>query len=290
MKLAVTGASGFVGRHVLRALVVQNLQLAQPVQIIATFRTRRYDLPKLPFVRWKQFDLANDVRHACEILENPNLILHLAWAGLPNYCSEDHLKLELPRHLDFMQAMIESDLDGISVAGTCYEYGLQSGSLSEDLPATPTNAYGQAKNILRCSIEKLLRDRDIGFTWFRLFYLYGADQPARTLYAQLKQAIEENRDVFNMSGGNQIRDYLSIDRASQLIAERVMKLTDSGIGDGIVNIASGNGRSVRSIVKQWISEEKSSIRPNYGAFPYPAHEPMEFWADTTKLNSLSTAK
>jgi nucleoside-diphosphate-sugar epimerase len=289
MKLAITGASGFIGRHVLEAIVRRNERRKEPFQIIATFKSRGDQLLELPSVKWKHFDLANEPRHAFEHLEEPTVLLHLAWAGLPNYQSDHHIKVELPRHIDFLQAIIENDIKGISVAGTCYEYGLQNGSLAENLPVVPSNPYGKAKDSLRRHLECLLEKKATGFTWFRIFYLYGSGQPARTLYAQLLKAISENKKTFDMSGGEQIRDYLSVEKASGFIADGVTKLIETGTGDGILNIGSGRARTVRSIVEEWISNYKSAIQPNFGVLPYSTLEPMEFWADTTKLCKISAS-
>ncbi|MGI9458871.1 MAG: NAD-dependent epimerase/dehydratase family protein [Pirellulales bacterium] len=287
MKLVITGASGFLGRHVLDSIVKKNESRSAPHHIIATFHRKNSNLPTYPFVTWKQFDLQKEPRNLFGKLDEPHALLHLAWQGLPNYQSNHHLEQELPLHIDFIQAMVEGGIHGVAIAGTCYEYGLQNGCLAENLPANPVTAYAKAKNKLRCYIEQLSEAKNISFSWLRIFYLYGPDQPSRTLYSQLLNAIRENKKTFDMSGGEQVRDYLPINKASHLMSERFMKLAESGTGDGIVNIASGRGKTVLSIVKKWIRENNSTIKPNLGVFPYPSHEPMEFWADTTKLNKLS---
>lgn len=290
MKIAVTGASGFIGRHVLRALTGHGTHAgwafsgAEPPAIVATARSLDRADRSIPGVAWVALDLASPPGDPWGHLGHPDVVVHLAWEGLPHYRAARHLEEELPRHESFLERCVRAGLGTLVVAGTCAEYGMQEGCLREDAPPQPAHPYAAAKDGLRRSLATLQGRHDFRLTWLRFFYLYGDGQPAHTLYAQLLRAIRERRASFDMSPGDQTRDYLPVARA----AEYVARLACAPADRGIVNICSGRPRTVRSLVEEWIRDAGAGIVLNPGHYPYSDHEPMHFWGSAAKLAQLLT--
>jgi dTDP-6-deoxy-L-talose 4-dehydrogenase (NAD+) len=210
------------------------------------------------------------------------VLLHLAWGGLPNYKSPHHFEEELPAQYSFLKAMVESGLRNLLVTGTCSEYGMQSGPLSEALPAAPTHSYGFAKNSLRRQLESLKEVTAFNLTWARLFYMYGDGQSENSLLPQLEKAVERRDAVFGMSGGEQLRDYLSVSE----VAKYLVCLAMTTCNHGIVNVCSGKPISVRELVEGWVKDNNWTIDLGLGQYPYPDYEPMAFWGDRNKLNQV----
>jgi dTDP-6-deoxy-L-talose 4-dehydrogenase (NAD+) len=225
-------------------------------------------------------DMANPPADAYDRLGRPQILVHLAWGGLPNYSSPRHLEHELPVHRSFLEGLLTAGLGGVTVTGTCFEYGMQSGALSEDLPTAPVTAYGRAKDELRLQLERLRRGRAFNLTWARLFYLYGEGQAPGSLLPQLEDAIARGDAAFKMSGGEQLRDYLPVEEAAGYLVELAM----NGRDNGVVNVCSGRPVSVRELVEGVVARHGSSIELNLGYFPYPEYEPMAFWGDRRKLD------
>ena len=284
MRIAVTGATGFIGRHVvatLQTLDESTLQ-GEPLEIIATTRGLGGEPALLPRVRWVQLDLQSPPDDPLRHLSFPDVLVHLAWGGLPNYHAARHLEEELPLHEAFLGRAIRDGLKAVVVAGTCFEYGMQEGQLSEACPSRPANPDASAKDRLRCFLEDLQATHHFQLTWLRFFYLYGSGQPGRTLYSQLIQAIGRGEEVFDMSGGEQVRDYLTVTEAAGFVSSLALRAGNAGV----VNICSGQPRTVKSLVEGWVDEADASIRLNLGHYPYPTHEPMQFWGSNEKLRSL----
>ena len=103
--------------------------------------------------------------------------------------------------------------------------------------------------------------------------MYGEGQPSTSLYPKLKEAILNKDLVFNMSGGEQLRDYLPVHDVARQIVQLAMNREDVGS----VNISSGKPISVRRLVEQWVSDNRWNIELNLGYYPYPDYEPMAFW-------------
>jgi dTDP-6-deoxy-L-talose 4-dehydrogenase (NAD+) len=270
MKVAVTGARGFVGRHVLDALVQRG------VEVIATERPGVVrDRPAAAISRWIALDIARPPENPFEALGHPDVLLHLAWDGLPNYRSLDHFEIELPRQYAFLSSAIRNGLPALVTAGTCFEYGQQSGPLPADRETRPANAYGFAKDVLRKKLQYLKAAHPFRLTWARLFYMYGDGQPATSLFPALKAAVAAGQPRFPMSGGEQLRDYLPVSEVARRLADLAVTRGDPGP----INICSGQPVSVRRLVESWIEQNGWKIEPKYGEMPYPDYEPMAFWGD-----------
>ena len=276
MKVVVTGATGFIGQHVLAELDRRSIEAIAMVRSSAEKSIGHLGCGIV------QHDLHNACPNAFELLGRPDVIIHLAWSGLPNYKSLHHFEHELPSQYRFLKNLIESGLKTLVVAGTCFEYGMKSGSLSEELSVQPNNPYGFAKDALRCQLEFLKTTHPFHLAWARLFYLYGDGQPENALLPQLRGAVERGEQFFNMSGGEQLRDFLPVATAARHLVSLALAEKDIGI----VNVCSGIPISVRKIVEEWIKENDWTIKLNLGHYLYPDYEPIAFWGDIQKITSI----
>jgi dTDP-6-deoxy-L-talose 4-dehydrogenase (NAD+) len=270
VKVAVTGATGFIGRHVVAELARRSFD---PVLVVRPSAEVPGELGSHALVH---FDLSEPPAHTFDLLGRPDVLIHLAWGGLPNYRSLHHFENELPLHYRFLRSLVGEGLGSLLVTGTCFEYGMQSGALREDLETRPANPYGFAKDALRRQLQLLQQTQRFDLTWARLFYLYGAGQAPGSLYSLLRQAAERGDTEFNMSGGEQLRDYLSVDE----VARQIVSLATLGPNSGVVNVCSGKPISVRRLVEHWIADNGWSIRLNLGHYPYPDYEPLAFWGSS----------
>lgn len=283
-KVLVTGATGFIGNYVINEL------LKYDVEIIATSSNEEKAKQQTWFenVKYIAFDLAqfDSLTNYFLFFHQPDILIHLAWEGLPNYTSSFHTEINLPRHKLLLENLISNGLKDITVTGTCLEYGMQQGSLNEDLPAHPSNEYSIAKNELRKFSEQLQTQFDFSFKWVRLFYMYGKGQNPNSLLSQLDKAIQNGDKVFNMSGGEQTRDYLPIEK----VAENIVKIALQKNVDGIINCCSSIPITVKEFVAQHLKEVGKTIQLNLGYYPYTNYEPMHFWGSREKLNKALAKK
>jgi len=273
VKVAVSGASGFIGCHVVAALERAGIEPTLWVRTSSSLAAAQSEH------RVVRVDILDQPAELFAMLGRPDALIHLAWGGLPNYQSLHHYELELPAHYRLLKDLVRDGLANLVVAGTCFEYGMQSGPLAETMPAVPANPYALAKDTLRRQLQLLQRELPFALTWARLFYLHGEGQAPTALLPQLRQAVAAGAPRFAMSGGEQLRDYLPVEQA----ADHLVALAAKQREHGVVNVCSGRPVAVRSLVECWIAANGWSIGLDLGRYPYPAHEPMAFWGDNAKL-------
>ena len=281
-RVLVTGATGFIGNYVVEEL------LRRSVPVVASSR----DIKKAERFHW-----FNEVEYAAldlsaldkqanyfEYFSLPEIVIHLAWEGLPDYKSLFHFEDNLPRHYWFLKNLVENGCEDITVAGTCFEYGMKEGEMSEEMFAEPDNPYGLAKFALYNFLKQLQKKRSFHLKWARLFYMYGEGQNPRSLFPQLDKALKEGEEVFNMSGGEQVRDFLRVEQVAAFIVDIALQ---QNVED-VINCCSGNPVKVKDLVADYIRARNKTIRLNLGYYPYPDYEPMSFWGSNKKLQTILT--
>ena len=265
-KVIVSGATGFIGQHLIPILLKDGYE----VLAISRNQKRAEFLPWFKDVKFISYDFHSDQQ--ITKVEGFRGLIHLAWQDLPNYDSSIHVKKNLPCSYRFIDSLLDKGVNQVLIAGTCFEYGLKSGAISSSSTTEPTTQYAIAKDTLRKKLTLLSFKKDFNLQWARIFYMFGKGQNSNSIISQLDFAIKNNQKVFLMSGGEQLRDYLPVEKAS----EKLSNLYKSG-NKGIFNICSGKPISIRNLVESYIEKKNSNIIPKYGYYPYSVYEPMQFW-------------
>ena len=276
MKVALTGGTGFIGQHVRKLLAKSEHE----VLLIVRKHAKIAELGANE--KFVIADISEDRNDWFDYLDQPDVLLHLAWGGLPNYLDNYHVEVELPIQSKFLSKVVASGLPKLVVTGTCYEYGLTSGALVESQETNPNTPYGVAKDGLRKSLSDLRSEFEFELTWARIFYPYGDGQSEASIYSQLRASILNGDQQFKMGSGKQILDFISVEK----VASTLVSLSTRCAGVGVVNIGSGEPQSVLDFVQSQIRALGAQIEPLVGALPDRNFESQAFWVDSSKLKSL----
>ena len=265
MTIHIVGANGFIGKNLCSKIASTDV----------------VNWSHSPDSNSRYFDLYDKNSWLDLFQTNLDIVVFLAWPGLPNYNETFHLVHVLPACIEFFQALVKNGCSNLIIAGTCYEYGLVNGSLDESMPTNPINYYAIAKDALRRFIFNYASDFKTRVVWARLFYPFGVDQNSKSLYPSLIHAIQANQKFFNISSGRQIRDFIAI---STLI-DQLLLLIKSPNAAGIFNCGSGNPQSIFEFVEKQIKSHDSDLIVRRGFYNDRLDEPVAFWANMSKFTA-----
>ena len=240
-RVLVTGATGFVGRQVVEALIARG---HTPVCAI-----RRGTADRLPagVNRVVESDdlFAEDSDWWRARLAGIDLCIHLAWVATPGRYLTDPRNLAcLQGTLSLGQGAIEARLPRLVGCGTCFEYDTAPGVLSVDTPLRPTSPYAAAKSAAYMALDALLPPAGVSFLWARLFHVHGRGEDPRRLIAYLHDRLSRGEPA-ELGRGTQIRDFIDVrDAAAMLVSDAL------GPAEGAINIATGTGMTVRAMAEQ----------------------------------------
>ena len=266
------GATGFIGRYVVAELLRRNHS------VVAVARNTSQNLNDLHSsesgFRFVELDLYSDESYDPQGLFGPaNVVIDLVWPGLPNYKDRFHFEVNQLRSYTMLKRFICNGYRNILVAGTCYEYGLQSGPITDLSVPNPVVAYGAAKHGLHQWLRMLQNTKTFKLKWARLFYLHGQGQAPGSIIPQLLNSIKAKHKIFEMSAGEQLRDFLPVEQA----AEYLVNLAQQYDLNGDFNVCSGTPISIRKLVEHFIQLHNAKIDLKLGHYSMPAHEPLAFW-------------
>jgi dTDP-6-deoxy-L-talose 4-dehydrogenase (NAD+) len=108
--------------------------------------------------------------------------------------------------------------------------------------------YAGAKAALFMALAQWLPSASVEFAWCRLFYLYGAGEDKRRLVPYLRSKLH-NGETAELTSGKQIRDFLDVADAGNVIAEVAL-----GNQAGPINVCSGVPITVRQLAEKIADE------------------------------------
>jgi nucleoside-diphosphate-sugar epimerase len=271
MKVLLTGATGFVGRHTLDVL------LSKGVEVVAS--TRAGQERKHDGLRWVVADLSDPTSLRRLVREaRATHLVHLGWRAVYGDVSNSRENIEWLRHsLLLASEFIDAGGSRIVGCGSCFEYDWSFGVCKEDTtPLVPVTLYGASKNALRQALEGLTRQAKIGLGWARVFFVYGHDENPSRLVAAVISSLLAGQPA-ETSHGRQIRDYLHVDD----VAAGLATLTFSS-ADGAFNIASGGTMTLNDIILEAANQIGRPDLVRLGARPAQPFEPPIIVGDPTK--------
>ncbi|MCX5813468.1 MAG: NAD(P)-dependent oxidoreductase [Proteobacteria bacterium] len=279
MRVFVTGASGFIGAHIIRALLLRNHQ----VTVLSIPDDPMTSLQPM----YTQIDTIAGTLEDAALLEKsinrfqPEACIHLAWYAEPGKYLDSMQNIQsLASSLSLFQTLIKAGCRQIVAAGTCFEYDMNFGYLHEDTPARPTSLYAAAK--LSCCLlgSQLATQAKISFAWGRVFYPYGPQEDQRRLVPAAIKALKQGIP-FPASPGDQVRDYIHVADVATAFCTLMEKQAD-----GVFNISTGSPVSIRQLLEMLGKLMNRSDLIKLGALPYRNWEPPFICGDNARLRNL----
>jgi nucleoside-diphosphate-sugar epimerase len=238
--IAITGASGFVGKHVLNHLSQENHNIK--ILIRKCKIKDQYE----PNIRVIELDnlFKEKIETLKEILKDVEILIHLAWYAEPSKYLTSPLNIDcLTGTLNLAQAFAEAGGRRFIGIGTCFEYDIDQYLLSVNTPLNPKTIYAASKTSAFQLLTQILPALNVEFAWCRLFYLYGEGEDPRRLVPYIRQKLSIG-EIAELTSGKQIRDFLDVQDAAKMIIEEAL-----GSLQGATNICSGIPITVKQMAE-----------------------------------------
>lgn len=276
MTVLVTGATGFIGSHVVRELGARGLDVRATVRSTSD-RTAVADL--VDQVDWVECDLSRaSSGQLQELCESVDACIHAAWYVEPGkYAHASENVSWVGTSMRLLEALAARGCGRAVYLGTCFEYDHRPGYLAEDSPTRPWTLYGAAKLSTALMGARLAERMGVDFSWARLFYQFGPCEQERRLVPHVVRTLLAGEEVA-VTEGRQIRDFLHV-------ADVAAALVDVAGSDhtGAVNIGSGRPVSVRDVVQCIAEIVDGSERVRFGARPDSPSDPPFICANNEVL-------
>lgn len=268
MKILVTGANGYLGQGIVRAILdAGNEVVASDLKIDNVDK-------RAVAVAGNMFEIQEPYKY----FGKPDALLHLAWRDGFIHYSNAHID-DLPKHFAFLKAMADGGIKQIAVMGSMHEIGFFEGSINENTPCHPTTPYGIGKNALRDLTEMICKQKNIVFQWMRGYYIVGNSKVGSSIFSKITAAVDEGKKEFPFTLGQNQYDFIDYPDFCLQVAAVVGQQKEQRI----INICSGRPEKLADRVERFIKDNKYDIRLQYGAFPDRPYDSKAIWGDDTKI-------
>ncbi len=258
--ILLTGAAGFVGRQVLRALGERGCCVRPVLREGKQGKLAPDDAIETIVASPDIF--AESAAWWARACSGVDTVIHAAWYAEPGQYLQSPKNQEcLAGTLRLAEGAAQVKVRRFVGIGTCFEYDLNADRLSIETPLKPSTPYAQAKVAAFNALLASLPRQGVAFAWCRLFYLYGEGEDSRRLVSYVRDRLRAGEPA-ELSSGSQIRDFLDVCEAGRMIVDVAL-----GSRKGPVNICSGKPITVRELAERIADEFGRRDLLRFGARP-----------------------
>lgn len=273
MRILVTGANGYIGRHVTKRLLDAGCEVVA-CDLITTDVDSRACRINIDLFHYPLENIYN-------VLQCPDVCLHLAWRNGFVHNADTQIA-DISAHYNLLTALLQQGMKRLAVMSSMHEVGYHEGMISEDTPCNPMSQYGISKLALRQSLTLYCDSHNVPLQWLRGYYIVGDDYHNHSIFTKLCQAAKEGKTTFPFNSGKTKYDFLDISELSLQIASVVMQ----DEVNGIIECCSGKPVALAEKVEDYIERHGLNIKLEYGAFPDRPYDSPIIYGDRTKIERI----
>ena len=268
-RVLVTGGNGYLGRNLVAQLKkIQAEVFVMDKNGVEDSCTFIVDITK-----------ENEVNQAIQKIQ-PEIVFHLA-ASLNRARNFDQFEeIDAINHkgtYHLLKALNGIDYENFIFASSSEIYGDNPSPFVENQVPSPASPYSLTKVYAEQLIQTYSKTYNKNYTILRIFNFFGRDMSPQFFIPQMIETLKKN-EVFEMTEGEQTRDFLYLDDIVQAMILSAKQATNS-----TYNVCSGEAISLRELVLETKKKLGSQSEIRFGALPYRENEVWEMVGDNSKI-------
>lgn len=280
--MLVTGAAGFIGTHLVKRLLAENLEVA----VVVRNKEKSGNYYPEAKVRHINVDILdfNKLSKAIKSF-SPGVVYHLAGIrpmGISWAAVQQAYQTNFNGTMNLLRSLQEVDCQSIVAIGSIAEYGLSSPPYKEQQALQPRTIYGSSKAAASQLAVLAGQLFNMPVTILRPSLVYGPGQGEKMFLSQLIKALSNGRS-FSMTEGEQYRDFIFIDD----LIECIWLASNTDRASGLIyNVGSGQSITLReaAFIVANIMGKTNLLR--IGAIPYPKGEQFAYCVDINRAKQV----
>lgn len=282
MKILVTGATGFIGAHLVRTLLQANHEI-----FIITRKTsndwRISPIKEHLHICYGDITDRNLIFSLIATIK-PTLIFHMATYGGFAHQLGNHnmLHANLLGTINLLDAAVAHQVPQFINTGSSSEYGLKNQPMKEEDRCDPVSFYGITKLAATNYCKLIGRTLQYPVCTLRLFSVYGDLEDSSRLYPTIRNSLAKGERP-RLANPDSVRDFISVEKVCQ-VYDKITRVSYQP-GD-IINLGSGQQQTIRQFYALVADSLGSNLKPIWGMLPPRKLEPLHWEADISKLQSL----
>lgn len=292
MRIFVTGSTGFIGSHFLRAALDAGHEV---IALRYPGSQSVIPIPESDRVTWIDGDLNSfltdlSVCQRFSISASPPALVHLAAYGVsPQPCTwKKAFEINVTDSLSLIERAIDRGISRVILCGTCMEYGTSAERyefIPSDAPLEPVGPYATSKAALSMAATALCTERGTPLSILRLFTVYGEGQHPSNLWPSLRKAALAGEN-FPMSPGEQVRDFVPVEQVAQAFLHALDVSTfhfPPSAFPKVANVGTGHPQTILAFAHHWWKEWEAKGKLLPGALPYRENEVMRYVPEISEI-------
>lgn len=275
-KILITGADGFIGRHLVDALLDESVE----IYAIVYPGNNIYHNKKTVLLHVVEMDLNQYPNYISFFPNDIDTMYHFAWQGISPE-SRNRFEIQssnLALTISCLHMAKELGISKIIFPGSTNEYLYYGKPINKYALPSPSNAYGATKVALRYLCSSFCKEHDIEFIYAIITGIYASDRrDSNVIYYTIDKLLAGKKP--SLSKLEQLWDYVYIDDAVRAL----IAIGNYGINEAVYAIGHGDNWPLRNYIETIHDIINSSIPLGIGEIPYASETLPSSCVDLTDL-------